>query len=256
MSVLLAEHTREQIKAMAPESVVVLPTASVEQHGIALPILTDTLLCGHVAEAAAIEASKSISIFVAPVFAYGHSHHHRPFAGVLSLSSEAYMHALTDVLEGLFLSRFRKIIVLNGHGGNSAINAVVCADFIQHPDHDVTIAYANYWDIAKDTIVESDIMPRELVPGHAGRFEASMIMAIRPDLVDYEALAKSAEMVETGDAVSGMIAGGTIQKHGAWAASRGFTDTPSLATSEDGKSMMEITVREVAAFFTAFANCQ
>ena len=57
MTVLLEEMTREQIKAMAPETVAVLPTASIEQHGPHLPVVTDTLLCGTVARRAAETAS-------------------------------------------------------------------------------------------------------------------------------------------------------------------------------------------------------
>jgi creatinine amidohydrolase len=252
MTVLLAELTREQIRKAAPTAVAVLPTASVEQHGPHLPVLTDTILCGAIAEQAAALASETAPMLVAPVLCYGSSHHHRPFPGVLSLSSQDYMAAVNDVLEGLLLSGFTKIVVLNGHGGNSAPNAVVCATFIQEPSHAVTLANASYWDIARPAIVEAGIMPAAEVPGHAGRFETAMIMAVRPDLVNAEGLAQS-DMMPAAAEVATALAGGTVQTHGAWAASRGFTDTPSSATRKDGQAMLEITVREVAGFLKAFA---
>jgi creatinine amidohydrolase len=127
MTQLLAEMTREQIRQAAPNAVAVLPTAAIEQHGPHMPILTDTLLCGTVAlraaETRSLRPSGAANVLVAPVLPYGNSHHHRPFPGVLSLSSDTFMAAVTDILEGLVLSGFRKVIVLNGHGGNTDSNA-------------------------------------------------------------------------------------------------------------------------------------
>ncbi len=253
MTIRLAELTREQIRVAAPEAIAVLPTASIEQHGPHLPVITDTILCGAVAEQAAELANETTPVLVAPVLCYGRSHHHRPFPGVLSLSSDVYMRALADVLEGLALSGFTRIAVLNGHGGNSDPNAVVCADFIQNPANAVSVAYASYWDIARPAIVEQGIMSAPEIPGHAGRFETSMVMAVRPDLVNHDGLRQTAAMPPSTSQVSAHLAGGSVQTHGAWAASRGFTDQPALSTPEDGQAMLDITVRAVAAFFTAFA---
>ena len=94
MTVLLAEMTREQIRRLAPNAVAVLPTAAIEQHGPHAPIITDTLLCGTVAQRAAEQAAGRVNAVVAPVLCYGNSHHHRPFPGVLSLSSKNYKASL------------------------------------------------------------------------------------------------------------------------------------------------------------------
>jgi creatinine amidohydrolase len=254
MTIQMAEMTREQIRVIAPKTVAVLPTASIEQHGPHLPILTDTILCGAVVEQAALRASETAPVVVAPVLCYGRSHHHRPCAGVLSLSSAAYMHALSDLLESLVLSGFKRIVVLNGHGGNSDPNAVVCTDFIQDPAHAISVAYASYWDIARDAIVSQGILPADEIPGHAGRFETSMVMVLRPDLVDEHGLAQTENRPVSEGRVTTSLAGGKAQVHGAWAAGPGYTDRPSLANAADGRKMLEITVREVAAFLRAFAG--
>lgn len=253
MSVLLAEMTRDQIKSVAPQSVAVLPTASVEQHGPHMPVITDTLLCGTVAQRA---AEKVNNVFVAPVFCYGNSHHHRPFAGVLSLSSTTYIAAVTEVLEGLALSGFRKLVVLNGHGGNTDSNAVVGLDFPNRLGHPAAIATAAYWDIARAAIAEKGLLTDSRIPGHAGRFETSMVLALRPDLVSAEALAQTQDLTTADKGIFASMAGATVQVHGKWAASPGYTDSPAEASAEEGEQLLEIAVASVAKFFEAFARSQ
>jgi creatinine amidohydrolase len=252
MTVLLAELTRDQIKSMAPDSVAVLPTASIEQHGPHMPVITDTLLCGTVAQRAAEQASASI--LVAPVLCYGNSHHHRPFAGVLSLTSGTFMTAVTEVLEGLMLSGFRKLVVLNGHGGNTNSNAVVGLDFVNRLDHPATVATGAYWDIARAAIVEQGLMPSERIPGHAGRFETALVMAIRPDLVNQEGMAQVRDLTAERSGLFDPMAGATVQTHGRWAEGTGYTDNPAAATAEEGEAILKVIVERVAAFYDAFAR--
>ncbi|HXF63795.1 MAG TPA: creatininase family protein [Caldilineaceae bacterium] len=251
MTVLLEELTRDQIKAIAPTAIAVLPTASIEQHGPHLPVVTDTLLCGAVARRAAERAAGRAQVLVTPVLTFGNSHHHRPFAGVLSLASDTYMAAVRDVLEGLVLSGFKKLVVLNGHGGNTDSNAVVGLDFVNRLGHPVAIATASYWDIARPAIVEKGLMAGARIPGHAGRFETAMVMAIRPDLVNREGLAQ-ARPVEAAPGLFAALTGGTVQIHGKWAASTGYTDEPAAATAEEGEAMLAIVVERVAEFLVAF----
>jgi creatinine amidohydrolase len=172
---------------------------------------------------------------------------------VLSLAAPTYIAAVTDILEGLALSGFRKLLILNGHGGNTDSNAVVALDFVNRLGHNVAIAAAAYWDIARPAIVEAGIMEGKRVPGHAGRFETAMVMAIRPELVDQEALRQTSDQSkrETG-LFSQALVGGTVQTHGTWAASAGYSDDPASATAEEGKAMLEIVVDKVADFVVAF----
>lgn len=254
MTVLLAEMTREKIARIAPDAVAVLPTASIEQHGPHMAVMTDTLLCGTVAQMAAEMAADRANIVVAPVLCYGNSHHHRPFAGVLSLSSPTYMAAVTDVLEGLVLSGFRKLIILNGHGGNTDSNAVVGLDFVNRLNHPVTIATAAYWDITRPTIVEKGIMDGGIIPGHAGRFETSMVMAIRPELVDAEGLAQTEDASQKSGGLFGRLVGGMVQSHGKWAAGTGYSDQPALASAEEGRELLAVVTEQVAEFYVNFAQ--
>jgi len=252
MTVLLAEMTREQIKRVAPNAVAVLPTASIEQHGPHAPVITDTLLCGTVAQRAAEQAAGRAQVVVAPVLSYGNSHHHRPFAGVLSLTSKTYMTAVTEILEGLLLSGFRKLIVLNGHGGNTDSNNVVGLDFVNGLGNDVAIATGAYWDIARPALVEQGLMPSNRIPGHAGRFETSMVMALRPDLIDSEGMAQVADQSKATKGLFGDLTGATVQVHGTWAAGTGYTDNPAEANAEEGRALLEVAVARVSDFYVSF----
>ena len=137
MSIYLADLTRDQIKSLGPETPIILPTAAIEQHGPHLPIRTDSLLCQTVAEQAVAKANtQGGQILMAPVLSYGNSHHHFPFAGVLSLSSANFMAAVVDILTGLVKSGFRKLVILNRHGGNIDSNSVVALDFVNRLGYD------------------------------------------------------------------------------------------------------------------------
>jgi creatinine amidohydrolase len=257
MAVRLEELTREQIRKIAPNAIAILPTASIEQHGPHLPVVTDTLLCGTVALAAAERAAEksggSTQVLVAPVMSYCNSHHHRPFPGVLSLAAPTYIAAVADILEGLALSGFRKLMVLNGHGGNTDSNAVVGLDFVNRLGNDVAIATAAYWDIARPAINESGIIAGSLVPGHAGHFETAMVMAIRPELVNQEGLGQTVDQSKKDQGLfSKALVGGMVQRHGVWAASTGYSDNPAAATADEGRALLEIVVERVAEFIVAF----
>ena len=207
MTVLLAELTREKIRQIAPHTIAVLPTAAIEQHGPHAPIMTDTLLCGSIAQRAAQRINDQLPTVIAPVFCFGNSHHHMPFGGTLSFTSPTYIQGVTEVLLGLVNCGFRKLVVLNGHGGNTDSNAVVGLDLVHRLGQNVTVATGAYWDIARPRIVERGLMDGKIIPGHAGRFETSLVLALRPDLIDPAVLAQTPEVIPQG-ALFGDLSGG------------------------------------------------
>ena len=254
MIIRLSEMTREEIKRIAPDTVAVLSTASIEQHGPHLPVCTDSLLCETVTLRAVEQAAQQVSVVAAPILYYGNSHHHFPFAGVLSLTSHTFITAVTEVLEGLVRSGFKKLVVLNGHGGNEDSNGVVALDFVHRLGHPVSIATESYWNIARSRLTEKGLIPTERIPGHAGLFETSLVMAIRPDLVSREGLGQTRDISQEKQGLFANLSGATAQTHGAWAASTGYTDNPTAASPEQGQAMLEVTVQAVADFLVAFAK--
>ena len=254
MTVLFEEMTREQIKAVAPRAVAVMPTAATEQHGPHMAVGTDTLLCTTVAKRAADAVADEVPVVITPPLPFGSSHHHYPFGGTLSLTSATFAGVVAEVLEGLVRTGFRHLVVLNGHGGNKDLVGMASQDLVNRLDFPATVASCNYWDIAKPALVEADLLPAPRIPGHAGHFETSAILALRPDWVDEEARGKVRDMAEEGSGLDVDLTGAVVQTYGAWGKGPGHTDNPAEATAQLGESMLEIIVAEVARFYRDFAK--
>ncbi len=254
MSVLFEELTREQIKAIAPDAIAVMPTAATEQHGPHMAVGTDTLLCTTVARRAAEAAADSVPVVVTPPLAFGSSHHHIPFGGTLSLTSDTFIDVVREVTVGLVKTGFRKIVILNGHGGNSDHVGVAGQDLVNRLGQQAAVASCNYWDIIRDAIVAKGLIEGSRVPGHAAHFETALVMALRPDWVDADALAKVEDQSKAAGGLDVALTGAVVQTYGTFQAGPGHTDNPADATAELGNAMLEIIVEEVAQFYRDFAT--
>ena len=140
MTVLFEEMTREQIKAVAPRAIAVMPTSATEQHGPHMAVGTDTLLCTTVARRAAEAVADDVPVVITPPLPFGSSHHHFPFGGTLSLTSETFAGVVTEVLEGLVRTGFQHLVVLNGHGGNKDLVGMASQDLVNRRDNPATVA--------------------------------------------------------------------------------------------------------------------
>jgi creatinine amidohydrolase len=243
------EATREELREVLPGSVVVLPTGATEQHGPHLATGHDTFLVAHVARAAATRAGESADIVLAPALPFGSSAHHFPFGGTLSLATETYYRVVRDLVESILTDGARRVVVLNGHGGNHELNQLAVRDvaIATPPESRVVLAAASYWDIARSAIAADDRLPDLTLPGHAGRFETATMLALDPSRVRDRA-ARDADPSATPP-----IPGVRVEAADRWESFAGYTDFPHLATADEGAILLEIVVREVAAALVAFA---
>ena len=121
-----------------------------------------------------------------------------------------------------------------------------------HKADDLTIIAQSYWDTARAALVADTGLPSDSIPGHAGRFETGLVMAIRPELVDEAALKR----VKRG----GTFDLGRYPKRfgarvsGAWQHGGGWTDEPAEATPEEGQRMLETITGEVADLLRQLAG--
>jgi creatinine amidohydrolase len=246
---LFNELTRERLKGLAPEALVVLPVGATEQHGPHLPVGTDTFAVQYIARNAAERASAEITTVLAPALPFGSSHHHLPFGGTFSLSTETYYRVLVELLESLVAGGFRKAFIVNGHGGNAELIQLAARDVAR--DHPISVAAAPYWTIAWDALVDAGIHQQGKLPGHAGRFESSLVLALRPDLIieprpHRDLPAASGAPRPTSPYRS--------EHHDSWQAMDGFTDSPDLGDAEIGEQALELIVETVAAAFISFTR--
>src|SRR5690606_30371251 len=113
-----------------------------------LAVSTDSAILTALAER--VEKNLPREIVLCPTLCFGSSHHHLGFAGTMSLSPETYVQVLLDVTESLLSSGFRRIVLLNGHGGNIApANHALGILSHRHDDElQPNIALATYWEMA------------------------------------------------------------------------------------------------------------
>ena len=247
MRLLFEELTREELRTMAPDALVILPVGAVEQHGPHLPVGTDYFVVEHVARAAAAELARDVPALVAPTMPFGSSHHHLPFGGTLSLSTATYYRVLYDLAESLILDGFRRIFMLNGHGGNHELIQLVARDLaLKHAAH---LAAASYWTIAWDALVEAQAHIQAGLPGHAGAFETALVLALRPELVREP---RPHRDNPAGSDPRSFTSPYRAELHGAWQQIEGYTDSPDRATVQQGEAYLATIVGEVTRALREF----
>jgi creatinine amidohydrolase len=168
------------------DRVVVAPLGSLEQHGLHLPLLTDTLIITEVARRA--EAELGDEALFLPTLWLGASDHHRAFSGTVSAANDHYVKILEDLIESLLGAGFRRVFLLNGHGGNitPGRQAIYNVQLRHREEKDLYIAFTSWWAIAAEQVAAIQGLETKSVT-HACEQETSMILRIRPELVNMEA---------------------------------------------------------------------
>ncbi len=169
-----------ELRDLAPATIAVLPIAAVEQHGRHLPVITDTALVTEIASRA--ERALTDKVMLLPTLWAGSSHHHFGFAGTLSIGSETYIRVLMDLVESLEKTGFRRIVLLNGHGGNIAPANEALYRIALQEKGDKWVTCATYWTLAGKELAEQKFMETPRLT-HACEYETSMMLALRADWV-------------------------------------------------------------------------
>ena len=117
----------------------VLPLGSTEQHAY-LSLSVDSIL----AERVALGSAEALGIPVFPVLAYGITPYFRAYPGSVTLRVETYLNVVHDILDGLFEQGFRRILIVNGHGGNSPAQGFAAEWMADHPG--TQVMFHNWWN--------------------------------------------------------------------------------------------------------------
>jgi creatinine amidohydrolase len=140
----------------------VLPVGSTEQHAY-LSLATDNLL----AERVAAEAAEPLGIPVFPVVSYGITPNFRAYPGTVSLRVETFLAVVRDCLDALAAQGFKRVVIVNGHGGNLPAMAFVNEWVADHPG--MKVKFHNWWNAPKTIAKVHEIDP---VASHASWMES------------------------------------------------------------------------------------
>ncbi len=176
---ILADMTWKEVEALDRNTVVLIPTGSLEQHGAHLPLLTDTLLATGVASA--VEQRIPSKVLMTPGVWLGASGHHLNFAGTCSASVAGYCEAITAIIESLARHRFHRFLVVNGHGGNNSPNDVALRA-LKEKNSNLTLGHVGYYVYGEKAIAEVMEGPDKGIQ-HACEAETSLMMHLHPDKV-------------------------------------------------------------------------
>jgi len=257
MRVLLAELNRTELQArLQPSAVAVLPVASTEQHGPHLPLSTDALIVSECARRAAERVAERIPIVVAPTLAYGYSLHHTSFPGTMSLSMPTFLTVLVELCESLIQMGFRKLLLLNGHGGNSEAIQVAVRQVTGR--REVVAVAATYWDVARERLGQAEAATVGAVPGHSAGFETTCVLALRPELPDLAlkpALDESSPReTDARHSLSGL--GAFSAPYPTWGPRTGVWGDPSLVRPDLGPALIEAIVSSLADLYLAVSRTE
>jgi creatinine amidohydrolase len=139
----------------------VLPLGSTEQHAY-LSLSVDSIL----AERLAIDAAEPLGIPVFPVMPYGITPYFRAFPGTISLRVQTYLAVVRDILDSIHEYGFKRILIVNGHGGNVPAQGLVAEWLADHPG--MRIKFHNWWNAPK---VWAQVQATDPVASHASWME-------------------------------------------------------------------------------------
>ena len=227
-------------------TVVVVPTGAIEQHGPHLPLDTDAYLCSRVVEAAAERASPMGPVLVTPTACFGWSEHHMAFPGTMTLGPATFRQAVTEICVSLARHGLRRQLVVNGHGGNSALLAAVVQQLgFEVPVHAVAV---DYWALAADVVADVRESPLGGM-GHACEFETSLMLHLRPESVRGDRIAREIAQPRYESECFDLFERAGIRAH--WktheVSRSGVMGAPDLATEEKGRRLFEACVQGLAA---------
>ena len=214
------------------ETVVVAPIAACEQHSRHLPTFTDTILVTGVAEG--VERRLPKQVLLLPTLWLGASGHHLPFGATLSVEVDVHVTMLCELLTPLLEDGYRRILILNGHGGN--IDTLQMALRRLQPRYrDRLLTGASYWDLAAKELAALAEGPRKVM-GHACEFETSMMLALRPDLVRREQIKDDPPTDEAG--LRGLYVSEDMWQR----TDHGCVGYPQRASAEHGRAFLNAAV--------------
>ena len=170
------------VQALSRDTPVVFPVAALEQHGHHLPLFTDSILLGEIMRRASHRLDDRV--LFAPLMWLGNSDHHLDFQGTLSAPPRTYIDLLCGLLENFIHHGFKRLVFINGHGGNEVPGKQAVFEVRQRHRNrsDLLLLFATYWHLGAPPSDLGDTLHQRQM-GHACEWETSMMLRLNPHLV-------------------------------------------------------------------------
>lgn len=226
-------------EAVTEDSILLLPIGAVEQHGPHLPMSVDHVIAHETASAVLETVSNELDIWLLPTMSISKSNEHSWAPGTLWLSPETMMSVLRDIGRSVASTRAQRIVLLNGHGGNTTHLGTALRELRLQFDLKTFLVHPSLPPAYGGTSTAE-----ELGMGiHGGLRETSVFMHLRPDQVDLtraerkvpEALADNTHVKFGGSVQFGWLSNDFDPD--------GYIGDPTGATAEAGKEMFELSVQ-------------
>jgi creatinine amidohydrolase len=184
-SVMWKFRTAAELRARAESgAIVVLPVASIEQHGPHLPVGVDTILKEHICQGAAEAIAATTPVVVAPTLWCGMAERHMRFGGTFTFDVPTYRAVLHCLLRSIARHGFKRVMIVNGHGGNIAALASFLPDLARETTLELRVT--TYFEQARAALAA--VLEDQESVHHACEAETSMMLVAAPDSVRSEEL--------------------------------------------------------------------
>ena len=229
---LTADHFAE---AVQETKVCVIPMGVVEKHGSHLPLGTDMIIGRTIAEMAA----KIEPFVIFPYYCFGQINEARHVPGAIAVSPKMQMELLQEVVDEVRRNGFKKIVLLESHGGNiNFLNYFLQAQLYEKRDY--TVYKIGIFDIIEKCLEK---YPSEENDGHAALTETELVMAYHPELVHMDEInSEGAVNSHRLDHMAG------ISTPVSWYADHPTHQdgAPDMASQERGQGKYEVAAKYVA----------
>ena len=224
------------------QAAVVLPVGAIEQHGPHLPVATDTLTGAELLGRALARLPSSVQCWALPPLNYGKSNEHVAFAGTFTLSGATLAALITEVAASAARSGFRRLVLLNSHGGNPPVVDMVARDIRQATGLMVFPLHLMRLGASRGVVSEHEAQHGM----HAGDAETSTILALAPELVRMDRRVGEVPSVPPGFALPTMAQGTLFSWVTSDFSESGVVGDPSEASREKGAQIVETAVTRLA----------
>lgn len=248
------EMTWPEIReAVTVDPVVVLPFGTTEQHGYHLPLMVDYLCANEIARAA-VENVAPRALLMHPVV-YSFNEHHLDFPGTIAVDEHTIIDYVFNIGRSLAHHGFRHILLFNGHGSNVPFLDVGARMITNRTD--AICAMTSWWSLltADDLNWRESRFPGGM--GHACELETSMLLYLRPDLVDMTKAVDDLDDAQRSKNIYWDLAGGspvTFQEFFSRNVVSGVHGQATLATREKGEKTFHSAVERLTSFLDEFRS--